>query len=99
VAGPRMPPLAMARQGDIKVSASVPLGNVAPCQSRCMRTREAQGDSRSGAREGTLLPNRGSETLARDSLRRHARTAVHRHIAGALSKIPLKSRGLTSACF
>jgi len=99
VAGPRMPPLAMARQGDIKASASVPSGNVAPCRSRCMRTGEAQGRSRSGVREGALLPNRGPVTLARDSLRRHARTAVHRHIAGALSKILVESRDLTLACF
>lgn len=69
MAGPRMPLLAIVRQGDIKVSASVPSGNVAPCQSRCMRTGEAQGRSRSGAREGMLLPNRELETLARDSLR------------------------------
>lgn len=67
MAGPKTPPLAMTLQGDIKVSASVRLGNVAPCQSRCMRTREAQGGSRSGVREGTLLPNRELETLARDS--------------------------------
>lgn len=97
MAGPRTPPLAMAQQGDIKASASVPSGNVAPCQSRCMRTSEAQGRSRSGARAGALLPNRGLVTLAWDSLRRHARTAVHRHIAGALSKIPLESRDLTLA--
>lgn len=72
MAGPKLPPLAMARQGDIKASALVPSGNRAPCRSHCKRIEEAQREDHSGVEEGKLSPNRGPETSARDSLRRHA---------------------------